>query len=1040
LPARAAPSAAPQFELDLPDLSIDLPEATGGSNLPRRVTDDPVGLPIVAAGLPAAAAGLPIVSGAGLPAHAAGLPAPAAGLPVTRSNAPGFGELDLEPPGPRLPSGPPGGFGEIDLPPAASRPPSAASSRALEADSLEADFGEASLPPPVSRGARVASVPPGADAVIRSTGGGISYGEVNLDGGAAGSSVPLEEPPIRSAAARGEEDMEFGAVPQERIDLAPSAMHTKLTSLEPTRRSRAPVRILGGLLVVAVAGGSLAFVPSVGPYGAYWIGDRVNASEHQRLLEASIGAARKEMGRDSFPEARRAFETFEAAKNNAKRVRAFNTYLAFLAYLRELRFGSDPAVHARAQVLLSELGEAGDVPYLDLARAARSALEDPPDRARATVQSLVARRPRDIDALVLAAELELKRRDAPAALAAWKKVSASETSARAVFGLARAQYAAGDAKGAQASANEAIARNPAHVRAKILLARLASASREREADSLRMLEGVTNNPGQASPDEIVLAETLLGDTHLARSRISLAEAAYGRALKQSPRASRALAGLGEALFRSGRYAEALARFEAGAQADPEDLELQVGTAKAKLVLERIEEATKVLAAIVQTRPADPTAALWYGRALEAGGARDRATAVYRSALAKAAVGPELVDLYIALALLLSQEGQGEEAQKVLTQARERLPDTPALRRAVGEVALGQGRHADAITEFRRALELDKDDLAARFRLGVALRRNQSYDEATKVFDEVGAIDKDHPGLALERGLLFEATGRSADALKAYEGALAKAPGDADLMLRVGCGNVAAGRLGPAEEILRKVLSLRQNSAEANHCLGRALLEGGKFADAQRLLDRALELDPHRAEYHLYVGWAAIETGNMGRAERELAEALKIDGTLADAYWQRGVLRKQQGAARDAVADLARALELNPARHEVHAALADAYYDLGRERDALTEWQKAVRGKPDNAHWRFRYGKLLVVNQMNDAGRAELLKAIDWAQKQESPPRWLWEAHHLSARSLGASPEAAPHWEQFLRLGPRDSPYRTEAKQALARLGKPWSGD
>ena len=125
--------------------------------------------------------------------------------------------------------------------------------------------------------------------------------------------------------------------------------------------------------------------------------------------------------------------------------------------------------------------------------------------------------------------------------------------------------------------------------------------------------------------------------------------------------------------------------------------------------------------------------------------------------------------------------------------------------------------------------------------------------------------------------------------------------------------------------------------------------------------------PHRAEYHLYVGWAAIETGNVARAERELAEALKIDGTLADAYWQRGVLRARQGAVRDAVIDLVRALELNPARHEVHAALADAYYDLGRERDALTEWQKAVQGKPDNALWRFRYGKLLVVNQMNDGG-------------------------------------------------------------------------
>jgi Tfp pilus assembly protein PilF len=141
-----------------------------------------------------------------------------------------------------------------------------------------------------------------------------------------------------------------------------------------------------------------------------------------------------------------------------------------------------------------------------------------------------------------------------------------------------------------------------------------------------------------------------------------------------------------------------------------------------------------------------------------------------------------------------------------------------------------------------------------------------------------------------------------------------------------------------------------------------------------------------------------------------------------------------------MADLLNALKLNPARSEARAALADAYYDLGREREALGEWQKAVAAQPDNAVWRFRYGKLLVTNQMNDAGRAELDKAVAWAEKQEQPPRWLWEAHHFLARSLAGRAEAATHWEQFLRLGPRDSPYRAEAKAALAKLGRPWTGD
>ncbi|MEI9939590.1 MAG: tetratricopeptide repeat protein [Pseudomonadota bacterium] len=361
------------------------------------------------------------------------------------------------------------------------------------------------------------------------------------------------------------------------------------------------------------------------------------------------------------------------------------------------------------------------------------------------------------------------------------------------------------------------------------------------------------------------------------------------------------------------------------------------------------------------------------------GNRAAAETVYRSVLKAPSTDPQTVDVYIALALLQSQQGRNDEAQKTLADARAKLPDVPAIHKALGEVALSQGRYPQATAEFRQALALDGEDLGAHFRLGVALRRDAKFEEAGKTFDEVAAVDKDYPGLALERGLLFEASGRTEEALKEYEGALAKAPKDPDLMLRVGCGKVSAGRAKQAEELLRKVLSERPNSAEANHCLGRALLlEGTRLAEALRLLERAVELDANRPEYQLYAGWAANDAGNVPKAEHALAEALRLDQGLADAYWQRGVLRQRQGAARDAIADLTRALELRPSRYEAHASLADAYYDLGKEPQALREWLLAIQAQPDNATWRFRYGKLLAANHQTEASREQLNKALELA--------------------------------------------------------------
>jgi len=219
-----------------------------------------------------------------------------------------------------------------------------------------------------------------------------------------------------------------------------------------------------------------------------------------------------------------------------------------------------------------------------------------------------------------------------------------------------------------------------------------------------------------------------------------------------------------------------------------------------------------------------------------------------------------------------------------------------------------------------------------------------------------------------------------------------------------------------------------------------LIEGTRLAEALRLLERAVELDANRAEYQLYAGWAANEAGNVPKAEHALAEALRLDQGLADAYWQRGVLRQRQGAAKDAISDLTKALELRPSRYEAHAALADAYYDLGKEQQALGEWQLAIQAQPDNGTWHFRYGKLLSANHQLDTAREQLSKALDLTASDDPAPRWAWEAHNLLAHAIGLKPEAIKHWEEFLRLGPRDSPYRAEAKASLEKLGKPWAGD
>jgi tetratricopeptide (TPR) repeat protein len=111
----------------------------------------------------------------------------------------------------------------------------------------------------------------------------------------------------------------------------------------------------------------------------------------------------------------------------------------------------------------------------------------------------------------------------------------------------------------------------------------------------------------------------------------------------------------------------------------------------------------------------------------------------------------------------------------------------------------------------------------------------------------------------------------------------------------------------------------------------------------------------------------------------------------------------------------------------------------RRVEALSEWRRALEHEDDNATWHFRFGKLLAARRMNREALPHLLRAIELGEKRAPTPPWLWQVHQLAASTLGPTAAALPHWRKFLEQSPEDSPYRDEAKQALARAGQAWTG-
>jgi predicted Zn finger-like uncharacterized protein len=887
---------------------------------------------------------------------------------------------------------------------------------------------------------------------------GAGYGEVDIAGDDADPGGALETT----------DDMEFRAIPQRNsvppgraaasASVHPDGLDADTTGstleLGPERKSAPRARTRRTIAALAIcttliAGGALALKPDLGPFGIHFIMDQLKRGEHERVLVQLIDEGRSGMRADTLEATRTALAGLDAAGRLAPRFEPLQARAVFAHYYAVLRFGPLPELEAVAKAAFERIDPGSPVVGHRLARAARAFQARAPE-AKSELLALG----NDPDARQLLGELALQSSDYPEALKIWAALAKEQPdNARASFGLAQARLGLDDPTAALAQGRGVLAINPRHVGAQILMLEaeraLQSTGAERPAaseETAGRLAAVQAVLPRAAPGEVALAHAVLGELHLSQGRNGPAQHAFEESLAVDRNLPRALIGLGETLDLAGRHAEALARFEAAAERQPHSLRAQLGVAKSQIQLARLPEAKAVFDRLTPAHKAHPDTIYWMAKAEQALGALDAALLGYRASIVAGNGRAGDVRAYLALAQLQAELGQLAIAQQTLTEARGKLPPSGQLYNALGEMALNGAQYQEAHAQFQKALSLDADDTRARFMAAVALARLGRFNEALAAFQSVGDTDKDFPGLAIERGRLFEEAGRNEEALKEYEAAFLKAPDDPDLQIRVGCGRVMAGRGATAEELLEKALKARPRSADAYHCLGRAFFDQGRLVDANNRFDRALSIDPSRAIYQLYVGWVASEMGRSTEAEAALDQALELDKGLADAYWQRGRLRLKQGAVKDAVRDLERALELKPSRREAHADIAMAYADLGRLPQALRSWEEAIGSDPDNATWHFRYGKLLSASGNGAEAAAHLRRAIGLVIEQDAaspgapakPPIWLWQAHYLMGRELGAVGAAASHWQAYMRLSPHDDPYRPEAERALEALGQPWN--
>ena len=161
---------------------------------------------------------------------------------------------------------------------------------------------------------------------------------------------------------------------------------------------------------------------------------------------------------------------------------------------------------------------------------------------------------------------------------------------------------------------------------------------------------------------------------------------------------------------------------------------------------------------------------------------------------------------------------------------------------------------------------------------------------------------------------------------------------------------------------------------------------------------------------------------LDRASAEFVSAQRLNGDGPEAHLDLGLFFARQEKFRRAEIELATALTLDPSFSPAALNLADLFRQLGRDDEAATVLQQALRRTPDDASLRYAFG-LLKVREKRRAQALDLFAAA--ARLDPSNPNYAY-AYALTLYGAGNINAAIEVLERSLKF----NPYHRETLEAL----------
>jgi tetratricopeptide (TPR) repeat protein len=330
------------------------------------------------------------------------------------------------------------------------------------------------------------------------------------------------------------------------------------------------------------------------------------------------------------------------------------------------------------------------------------------------------------------------------------------------------------------------------------------------------------------------------------------------------------------------------------------------------------------------------------------------------------------------ALGLEQQGSIAEAEQAWRAYSQSNPANPEPYAHLGLLEAREGRLADAIGSYRKALAINANVPSLRLNLALAYFKSGQFQEAIDQFTALRKlIPADSPELEradILTGMSYYGMAKYGQAVPFLQAAANREKDNPELLLALAHSCLWSKRYPCVMDTYRQILTLNAESAEADMLAGEALDEMKDNAGATGMFRAAIKADPKALNVHFGLGYLLWTQKQYDEAAREFRSELENDPNHAQATLYLGDACLQMNRSADAKPLLQRAVQLQGNMWLAHLDLGIIDFDAGNYDAALVELQAAEKLNPDdvNVHWRL--GRLLRAMGRKDEANRELEKA------------------------------------------------------------------